>query len=168
MLVPGDGEGRNGIHLAQQGHQVLSVDVAASGLRKAADEARRRGVAIDTLQADLATWAPTPESTDAVVLVFVHLPPALRPRVHRAMAGALRPGGLLVLEGFEREHFGRPSGGPRDPDWLFDEAQLTRDFDGLSTEALDVHEVDLDDGPFHQGSARVIRGRWRKPGGPQN
>ena len=35
VLVPGDGEGRNGVCLAQQGHDVLSVDSSGVGLRKA-------------------------------------------------------------------------------------------------------------------------------------
>lgn len=32
VLVPGDGEGRNGVWLAAQGHEVLSVDGSAVGL----------------------------------------------------------------------------------------------------------------------------------------
>lgn len=37
VLVPGDGEGRNGVSLAHQGHAVLSVDSSAVGLRKAGE-----------------------------------------------------------------------------------------------------------------------------------
>ena len=34
VLVPGDGEGRNGVWLAEQGHNVTSVDYSAVGLQK--------------------------------------------------------------------------------------------------------------------------------------
>lgn len=34
ILVPGDGEGRNGVWLAQQGHSVTSVDSSAVGLQR--------------------------------------------------------------------------------------------------------------------------------------
>jgi len=40
-------------------------------------------VALQTLHADLADWLPAPGSADAVVLVFVHLTPALRRRAHQ-------------------------------------------------------------------------------------
>jgi len=163
ILVPGDGEGRNGVYLATKGHHVTSLDMAASGLRKAAKLAEEAGVPLGTLQADLAEWSPEPNSFDAVVLVFLHLPPDLRPRVHAALAASLRPGGLLVLEGFDRSHLGLPGGGPRDPEWLFDPEMLRTDFAALECEALQTADVQLDEGPFHQGAARVVRGVWRKP-----
>ena len=34
VLLPGDGEGRNSVWLAAQGHQVLAVDSSAVGLAK--------------------------------------------------------------------------------------------------------------------------------------
>ena len=43
VLVPGDGEGRNGVWLAQQGHRVCSVDASPVGLDKALQLARQRG-----------------------------------------------------------------------------------------------------------------------------
>lgn len=163
ILVPGDGEGRNGVYLARRGHCVTSLDMAASGLAKAAELAQMTGVPLVTLQADLAEWAPEPASYDAVVLVFLHLPPAIRARVHAALAASVRPGGCLVLEAFDRSHFGLPGGGPRDPEWLFDPDILRADFAGLECEKLEQADVVLDEGPFHQGAARVVRGIWRAP-----
>ena len=52
-LVPGDGEGRNGVWLAAQGHAVLSVDASGVGLRKAQQWAAEQGVALQTELADL-------------------------------------------------------------------------------------------------------------------
>ena len=68
VLVPGDGEGRNGVWLARQGHAVLSVDSSGVGLRKARELAAEQGVSLRTLQADLVAWTPAPASFDAVVL----------------------------------------------------------------------------------------------------
>ncbi|MBP8287558.1 MAG: class I SAM-dependent methyltransferase, partial [Rhodoferax sp.] len=78
VLVPGDGEGRNGVWLAQQGHQVTSVDNSAVGLQKAQALAAQRGVTLTTLLVDLADWSPEPGSFDAVVLVYTHLPVGIR------------------------------------------------------------------------------------------
>ena len=61
VLVPGDGEGRNGVWLAAQGHQVASVDSSAVGLQKARDLASQHGVELETVVADLAVWEPAPE-----------------------------------------------------------------------------------------------------------
>lgn len=163
VLVPGDGEGRNGVFLARRGHDVTAVDQSAAGLAKARRLAADAGVSLRTIAADLADWVPPAGALDAVVSIYLHLPPALRPRVHANLAAALRPGGLLILEGFDASHWGLPGGGPRDPAWLFDPSMLRTDFAGLDEEALEVVDAVLDEGPFHQGAARLVRGRWRRP-----
>src|SRR5436309_2755457 len=63
LLVPGrkalsvaDGEGRNGVWLAEQGLDVQSFDFSAVGVAKARDLARQRGVALKTEVADLFSW----------------------------------------------------------------------------------------------------------------
>jgi 2-polyprenyl-3-methyl-5-hydroxy-6-metoxy-1,4-benzoquinol methylase len=93
VLVPGDGEGRNGVWLAQQGHRVTAMDSSRVGLLKVQALAAERGVAITTELGDLTDWTPEPVSFDAVVLTFVHLPPAIRAGAHRRLAAGLRPGG---------------------------------------------------------------------------
>lgn len=165
VLVPGDGEGRNGVWLAAQGHRVLSMDSSAVGLAKAQALAARRGVPLETLHADLADWQPAPASVDAVVLVFVHLRPALRTPVHRRLAQALAPGGVLLLEAFHPRQLGRPSGGPKEVDMLFTPDLLRSDFAALLDEELAwCGEVPLDEGPGHQGLGWVSRWRGRRRG----
>ncbi|MCA6215133.1 class I SAM-dependent methyltransferase [Ideonella sp. B7] len=160
VLLPGDGEGRNSVWLALQGHTVLAVDSSAVGLAKGQALAREQGVADrwSSQQADLSTWVPPQAAFDAVVLVYVHLPSAWRTDLHRRLAQALKPGGRLLLEGFHPEQLRHHSGGPKDPDMLMTLADLRHDFDGLLTEQLgeEVSAV-LDEGPGHQGLARVTR-----------
>jgi len=62
LLTPGmsclavaDGEGRNGVWLAQQGLKVVSVEASAVALEKAKKLARQRGVSLEFEQADLRT-----------------------------------------------------------------------------------------------------------------
>lgn len=162
ILVPGDGEGRNSVWLAEQAHRVTALDQSAVGLAKARALAADRGVTIESLQADLATWSPEPAAWDAIVLTYVHLPPAWRRDAHRRLAGGLRPGGLLLLEGFHPGQLGRSSGGPKDIAMLFTLAMLREDFgpDGpapLIELAGWEGEVILDEGPGHQGTAMVTR-----------
>ena len=164
VLLPGDGEGRNAVWLALRGHNVLAIDSSGVGLEKARMLAAGQGAQIATLQADLAEWRPEPASADGVVLTFVHLPSSVRRSVHRAMAEALAPGGWLILEAFDRTQLGRSSGGPKDPDMLYPLEAVQAAFDGLLREELAwAGEVALDEGPGHQGAARVVRYLGQRP-----
>lgn len=157
VLVPGDGEGRNGVWLAGQGHQVTALDASTVGLQKAKALALDRGVSVQLLQADLADWQAD-SLFDAVVLTYVHLPPGLRPHAHRRLAQALRPGGVLILEAFHPLQLGHPSGGPKQTDMLYTLDMLREDFSGLVEDAWAQEcETALHEGPGHQGSAAVTR-----------
>lgn len=163
LLLPGDGEGRNGVWLAQQGHHVTSVDLSAVGLQKASELAAQRGVPLVTQQVDLAIWAPEPASFDAVLLIFTHLPPNIRREAHRRLARGLKTGGQLILEAFHPDQLQHTSGGPRDVDMLYTPGQLSDDFAGLLTPELAWQgEVTLSEGPGHQGLAVVTRWIGRK------
>lgn len=157
VLVPGDGEGRNGVWLAGRGLEVLSVDASAVGLDKARKLAAARGLSVATEVADLATWQWPVAQFDAVVSVFLHLPPAVRRPVHGAMAAALKPGGIVVLEAFSPAQLAFASGGPKDPSLLYRAEDLRQDFAGLRLLQLEETETVLDEGPFHQGRAAVVR-----------
>ncbi|HET8695650.1 MAG TPA: class I SAM-dependent methyltransferase [Aquabacterium sp.] len=170
VLVPGDGEGRNGVWLAEQGHQVVSVDCSDVGLVKAQDLARRRGVErqVQTRLADLTEWRPAPQAFDAVVVCYLHLPSSQRPAVMANLLQALKPGGLLVLEAFHPNQLGLTSGGPKDVDLLYTLQALRDDAshsDVAGAELLGWEgEVDLNEGPFHQGRAQVTRWIWQAAG----
>lgn len=97
VLLPGDGEGRNSVWLAEQGHYSIALDNSATGLAKAVQLAQARGVGINTVHADLEHWMPQADSADALVLTFVHLPAAWRapaPGQHTATGWLADSGGL--------------------------------------------------------------------------
>lgn len=158
VLVPGDGEGRNGVWLARQGHAVTSVDYSAQGLQKTRLLAERFGVRVHTVLADLSEWAPQPAAFDAVVAVFVHLPAPLRAAAHRRLAVGLRRGGWWVLEAFHPAQLAFDSGGPKDAAMLYTPELLDADFGSLLEPVLCWHgEVDLAEGTGHRGRAHVTR-----------
>jgi len=163
VLLPGDGEGRNGTWLAAQGHRVTSVDASPRGLQKAARLALERGVALRTLCADLGDWTWPEAAYDAVAAIYLHLRPDLRRRCHRAMLGALRPGGTVVLEAFTPAQIPLTSGGPKDPDLLYTAAMLGADFDGAEIVELNETMTELDEGAGHSGRAAVVRLVARRP-----
>lgn len=159
VLVVGDGEGRNGVWLASQGHEVVTVDTSAVGVDKARALARRAGVSLEARHGVFPEAVPEREAYDAVVLIYVHVPPDLRPGFHRAAVERLVPGGRVVLEGFrpEQRSLGRTSGGPPAVPMLFTESDLRADFEALDLEHLSAPTVVLHEGPGHEGEAEVIR-----------
>lgn len=169
-LVPGDGEGRNGVWLAEQGMDVTTVDLAAAGVAKARALAAERRVSIAAEQADLVDWTWPRDAFDLVASIFLHLPPGARRVVHAGMADALRPGGLLLLEAFRPAQIalqhggpaGRGSGGPPDPALLFTPAMLQDDFAGFEQLHLEEAETVLAEGTHHVGKAAVVRAVFRR------
>jgi SAM-dependent methyltransferase len=162
-LAVADGEGRNGVWLAQQGLDVLSVDASEVGLRKTRELAAKRGIRLRTEQVELTTWS-WPEATyDVVVSIFVHFPPEARARLHRAMFNALKPGGVLILEAFTPEQLKYKSGGPPVREMLYTPDMLKADFgvreSAAHGELLRLEEgiVDLAEGKYHHGPAAVVR-----------
>lgn len=163
VLVPGDGEGRNGVWLARQGWRVRTVDASARGVQKAAALALKHGVTLRTEVADLRSWAWPVGEMDGIVATFLHAAPELRPGLHRRMMDALAPGGLIILQGFRPEQLPLTSGGPKDVAMLFTEDMLREDFAGLEIDVLSSTSETLDEGPFHQGPAELIGLVARKP-----
>ncbi|PZD73296.1 Ubiquinone biosynthesis O-methyltransferase [Acaryochloris thomasi RCC1774] len=160
-LAVGDGEGRNGVWLAQQGLRVLSVDLSAAGLKKAKALATQHNVQLQTDCVDLATWAWPQDQYDLVISIYLHLSPELRPQIHWAMLSALKPGGLLILEAFNPQQIEYQhqydSGGPKIPEMLYTPELLRQDF--ANAEVLELTETitDLSEGEGHHGQASVVR-----------
>ncbi|MBK6899501.1 MAG: methyltransferase domain-containing protein [bacterium] len=94
-LFLAEGEGRNAVHAAALGHEVVAVDSSTEGRRKALALAAERGVALTYLLGDVATTAWDDAPYDLAVLCFFHAAPAERARLHARTAAALRPGGRL-------------------------------------------------------------------------
>jgi SAM-dependent methyltransferase len=162
-LAVGDGEGRNGVWLAERGLDATAVDWSAVGLAKARALADRRGVALATVTADLTRWDWPEVRFDVIAWIFVHLPPEDRALACEGALRALAPGGLLILECFTPAQHGRRSGGPKDPALLWSRALVERHFAGLEVLELLEGTVALDEGPRHQGPAEIVRAVLRRP-----
>ncbi|MGH2931115.1 MAG: SAM-dependent methyltransferase [Solirubrobacteraceae bacterium] len=95
----GCGEGGDAVWMAQQGWRVTAVDVSQTALDRAAARAQELGVAsrISFQQKDLAT-AGTDGEFDLVSAQFLQSPVDFpRDEVLRRAAGAVAPGGLLLI-----------------------------------------------------------------------
>lgn len=100
------GLGRNALYLAAAGYRVDAIDISAVGLQKAAARARRRGLRIRWIEADLDTYALPKNRYAVVVNAFF-----LKRRLIRALKASTRPGGVILME--THLTVPRPDGGPR-------------------------------------------------------
>lgn len=157
VLCLAEGEGRNAVWLAERGYAVTAVDASPAGLAKASALARSRGVAIETIAADLATFTIAPGAWSGIVAIFAHFPPPLRRAVHHAAALGLAPGGVLILEAFTPAQLALGTGGPQKPELLYTQEQLREDFAGLDLEIGREVERDVVEGKYHTGRAAVVQ-----------
>ncbi len=168
-LVPGDGEGRNGVWLATQGLQVDTLDLSGLGVAKAKRLAESKGVTVNAIEADALLWEWPEGAYDVVALIFLHLIEPQRRALHTKALGSLKPGGLVVLEAFRPEQIERQAkgvrGGPRDPALLYSLEALRSDFADGDVVTLEEADASLDEGALHQGLSAVVRAIVRKRDG---
>ncbi|MBW4468340.1 MAG: class I SAM-dependent methyltransferase [Pegethrix bostrychoides GSE-TBD4-15B] len=157
VLCLADGEGRNGVYLAQQGCQVTAVDASPVGLEKARKLAAERSVTIETVVADLAEFPIQPDSWDAIVSIFCHLPPTIRAHVHRQAVAGLRSGGVFVLEAYTPRQLAFKTGGPPTAELTMELATLQQELDGLKFNHAQELEREIQEGLFHQGHSAVVQ-----------
>ncbi len=165
-LVPGDGEGRNGVWLAARGLEVDTLDLSALGVEKARRLAVGQGVTVNAIQADALLWDWPEARYDVVALIFLHLVEPDRRAVHAKAIGALKPGGIIVLEAFRPEQIERQKagarGGPRDAALLYTPETLRTDFASEDVLILEAAEAALSEGALHVGPSAVVRALVRR------
>ena len=157
VLVVGDGEGRNGVWLAQQGMNVTSVDYSEAAVKKARALVAQREVQLNSVCADLNEWFWPQDEFDAVISIYLHFPSAQRPLMHARMLAALKPGGVLIMEAFNKNQLNYPSGGPPVEDALFSVELLKQDFSAALIERCQESVIELNEGKYHVGPAAVVR-----------
>jgi SAM-dependent methyltransferase len=93
------GQGRNALHLAAHGWKVTGVDISDEGLRLAREEAGKRKLALETINANIDTYDFGKNRWDLITMIYAG---ANVPWVEKVKP-ALRPGGLFIVEFFARE-----------------------------------------------------------------
>ena len=125
VLCVADGESRNGVFLAAAGFDVTAFDISPVAIEKARALAGQRGVEIDLRVADAARWGFEPDAFDAVVAIFIQFAdPDLRERLFAGFRRTLRPGGVLLIEGYGERQLRYRTGGPGIPENLYQARRL--------------------------------------------
>lgn len=156
-LFTAEGEGRNAVYAASKGWEVKAFDFSEAAKAKALGLADQFNVSLDYEVCGIETFDFPIDSYDLIVICYNHFPPSLRTYLHKKAIQSLRPEGKLILEVFSKKQLGNTSGGPKNPDLLYDEALLKNDFAQLNIQYLEELQVELAEGRFHKGLAEVVR-----------
>ena len=156
-LSVADGEGRNGVWLAEQGLDVLSVDFSPTALGKACALAAARGVPLRTEQADLTAWNWPEAAFDVVVGIFFQFaPPEGQTRMLQGMKRALKPGGLMLIEGYGEKQLEYGTGGPKELARLYSRKRLEQMFGDFVLLEISEYDAMRREGDGHTGMAALV------------
>jgi len=157
VLSIADGEGRNGVWLAEQGLAVHAIDFSPAALDKAAKLAAARGVTLEIEQVDVLAWSWPEAAYDGVVAIFIQfVPPPGREQIIEGIRRTLKPGGTLILQGYTPKQVEFATGGPSNPANLYTEADLRNWFGGWNIVHLNEHDSVISEGAHHHGLSALI------------
>jgi cyclopropane fatty-acyl-phospholipid synthase-like methyltransferase len=157
VLAVADGEGRNSVWLAQQGMQVDAFDISPVGVEKAARLAQQANVTVNYQVRSVDNFDWTGGEYDAVVAIFIQFAdPDTRANLFKRMKSALKPDGLILLQGYTPKQLDYKTGGPPNLDHLYTEELLRDAFGDMSILELQAYEAVLREGTQHSGQSALI------------
>lgn len=157
VLCLSEGEGRNSTYLASLGHRVTGVDASRVGVEKTLKLAAARGVVVNAILADLASYDLGIARYDAIVSIFAHLPQEIRAKLRPRVVDATREGGLFILEHYHPRQLEYKTGGPANPTMMTTLAELYADFAGWDILHAYEGERAVVEGTKHLGNAYVTQ-----------
>ena len=157
ILLLGEGEGRNAVYAATQGWEVDAVDFSTIGKEKALKLADENNVKINYEVVNLSDYTFKLKDYDAIAIIYLHLKPKIRSKIHSQVFNSLKSNGILILEVFEKDQLGRTSVGPQNIDMLYSKEEIEKDFEKMQINSLEKIVIELDEGEHHRGEAVVLQ-----------
>lgn len=96
----GMGQGRNSLFLAALGWEVTGFDISDVAVKQAQETAQKRGLKIDAKVGDVDKFDYGKDRYDLIVGMYMH---EYLNRNAKKVVAALKPGGILVVEGIQRD-----------------------------------------------------------------
>jgi len=145
------------VWLAEQGLEVLSVDFSPKALAKAEALAKAHGVSLQMQRVDITAWSWPTAAFDVVAAIFIQFAaPDQRKRIFAGIRQALKPGGLLLLQGYRPEQLAYKTGGPSEIENLYTRAMLAEAFAGFADLEISEHDSMTQEGVGHAGMAALV------------
>jgi len=152
-----EGEGRNAVYLAKQGHDVTAYDQSKVGLKKAEQLAIKNKVTIETAAVDLTNEKVPTAEYDGAVVVFGHVPAVDQPFFMENIINSVKAGGLIMVEVYSKEQLAYGTGGPPNEQLLYSPEDMLSFFKNERHIHFFYGEVTRHEGKKHNGLSHVIQ-----------
>ncbi|MGN4126373.1 class I SAM-dependent methyltransferase [Lysinibacillus sphaericus] len=152
-----EGEGRNAVFLANEGHTVTAFDYAQSGLQKTEQLAKRHDVIVETKLTDLLQDELPVEFFDAAIMVFGHFRLERQHEVIKRIIDSVKPGGLIMMELYSIYQLPYASGGPQQLEFLYDPIDVLTWCQSHKILHFFTGEQVRNEGILHTGLAHTIQ-----------
>ena len=157
VLCVADGEGRNSVWLAQQGYQVDAFDLSPNAIRKAQQLAKKQAVNVSYQLSDCDSWDWSPQAYDCVVAIFIQFSgPEGRAELFERMISTLRPGGVLILQGYTPKQLEYKTGGPSQLENLYTEPLIRDLLKDLIIKEMLIADEHISEGCAHHGLSALM------------
>jgi|APCry1669190731_1035312.scaffolds.fasta_scaffold17470_3 SAM-dependent methyltransferase len=156
-LCIADGEGRNSVWLAQQGHDVSAFDFSPVAVEKAKKLAKNKSVTIDFNCCGWEDFDWKQDTYDFVIGIFFQfVEPLDRDKLFKLLSDSLKVGGVLLIQGYGLEQLKYNTGGPGKLDHLYDEKLLTNYFYNYKIIDLQTYTAEINEGSAHNGTSSLV------------
>lgn len=156
-LAVADGEGRNGVWLAEQGLRVEAFDFSENAVQKARLLAERRKQSVEWHCSDWQSFDWKAAHYNNVVGIFFQFAnPAERTALFAKMDASLQSGGTLVIQGYTAAQLNFNTGGPGKLDHMYDETMMREAFASYDIIDLRTYEAHIDEGSAHKGMSGLL------------
>lgn len=163
-LALADGEGRNSVWLARQGFTVDAFDFSAPAVEKARLLAAKHGVNPNFTCTGWQSFDWKVAHYDLVVGIFFHFAnPDERSELFEKIKQSLKPGGIVLIQGYGKNQLSYNTGGPGKLEHLYDEDLLRQGFAGYEELVCETYEATLAEGSAHSGMSALVGFVARKP-----
>ena len=135
--------------------EVLGNDPSATGTVTLVGDDYTQAPLADALEWEGWDWPAA--AYDAVAAIFIQFAsPAQRPALFANMLRTLKPGGLLLLQGYTPKQLDYATGGPSAVENLYTEQLLLDAFVDHELCLLRTHESVVDEGAGHRGMSALV------------
>ena len=163
-LALADGEGRNSVWLAKQGFTVDAFDFSAPAIVKAQALADKHTVQVNFSCSAWQNFDWKPAHYDLVAGIFFQFAtPEERAVLFEKIKDSLKPGGLLIIQGYGKNQLKFNTGGPGKLDHLYDDALMREAFVGYDVLVCNTYETTIQEGAGHSGMSALVGFVARKP-----
>ncbi|PTH58919.1 class I SAM-dependent methyltransferase [Staphylococcus agnetis] len=165
IVLFAEGEGRNAVYLAELGYDVTTYDTSNVGIEKQRRLATEKHVQIKALYGDITEANVIPHNTfDYSMNIFGHVPSEGKQMMFHNLVNALVSGGHSYFEFYAKKQLQMGTGGPKDVDMLYDEAEVRAILAQLPVRIHFLAELKVirHEGTKHKGAGIVIQGHIEK------